>query len=71
MSICTSEITKALESQKGVPINFTVVSKSPEAVWTPDTSCPAPALSPYPELNEELPEHLDDLAIMYGRHFGE
>lgn len=71
MSICTAEATKALESQTGVPIDWNTISTSPAKDWIPDTSCFPYALSPNPELNEDLPEHLDDLPIFFGgRHFG-
>lgn len=71
MNICTTEFTKALESQTGVPIDWSKVSKTIEKAWKQDTSCLPYAPSPHPELNEELPEHLDDLVVFTGRHFGE
>ncbi len=71
MSICTAEATKALESQTGVPINWNKISTSSTKDWKTDTSCSACGVpSPHPELNEDLPEHLDELAILHGRHFG-
>ena len=71
MNICTTEFTKALESQTGVPIDWSKVSKTIEKAWNQDTSCLPYAPSPHPELNEELPEDLDELAILHGLHFGE
>lgn len=67
MSICTENIAKAINQQEGTPINWHKTNTS----LKPDNTCKGIALSPYPELNQDLPEHLDDLAIMYGRHFGE
>lgn len=68
MSICTEIIAKALEQQEGTPINWT---KAINESWKPNNTCKSVIPSPYPELNQDLPEHLDDLAIMYGHHFGE
>lgn len=68
MSICTESIAKSLEQQERTPINR---DETIDESWKPANTCKGIALSPYPELNQDLPEHLDDLAIMYGHHFGD
>ncbi len=64
MSICTGNIAKAIPQEEGTPINWNKTVSDP-------STCKGFALSPHPELNQDMPEHLDDLAVLYGRHFGD
>ena len=65
MSICTGNIAKAIPQEEGTPIE--AINKPLEPV----NSRKGFALSPYPELNQDPPEHLDDRVIFFGEHFGE